>query len=705
MVPSFLDPRHRPFDTPVRSVLFIRLTLVFAAYFLAGRIGLAVPFTSANVSPVWPPAGIALAAVLVWGYQMWPAVLLGAFLVNFFSPIPHAAAFGIALGNTCSALVAAWLLRRTPGFRPALPRLQDVFALVLLGALSTTVAATIGVTTLNAAGVRPWSGFISAWLIWWLGDAMGVVVIAPLILSFSRLARLHGELRLEFAGLVSAAFGVSFLVFDHRLGLGVADNVLAFMVFPFVIWAAIRFGIAGSAVVSALVAGVAIWATAAGLGPFVQPNPIRGATLLQVFLGVISVSGLALAAVSAEREAVESALQTVQELARWRERAEKALRSSEQRLSGIVNSAMDAIITVDRLQRVVLFNSAAERIFRCPAADAIGRDLDHFIPARFRDAHRHHIQSFDETGVTTRSMYSPRALFGLRSDGEEFPIEATISQVESEGQKLYTVILRDVTLRRQAEEALVKSEKLASAGRLAATIAHEINNPLAAVTNLLYLARCEENLPEAARQRLQLADTELRRVAHITKQTLGFYRDESAPVRFDPAELLDDVLALLETRVKAREVAVEKRYRAHLHVLGSQGEIRQVFSNVISNAIEAVQPGGRLHIKVSSSRDWRSPASCDWRSPAGPGVRISFADTGHGIAPENLERIFEPFFTTKKDAGTGLGLWVCRQIVDKHGGSIRLRSRTTPLRPGTVFSIFLPVAAVFENKKRVANQS
>src|SRR5205085_4401667 len=130
-----------------------------------------------------------------------------------------------------------------------------------------------------------------------------------------------------------------------------------------------------------------------------------------------------------------------------------------------------------------------------------------------------------------------------RSDGEEFPIETTISQVEADGQKLYTVILRDVTLRRQAEEALVKSEKLASAGRLAATIAHEINNPLAAVTNLLYLARSEQN-SETARRHLEMADTELQRVAHITKQTLGFYRDESAPSQFDPAEILDNVLAL-----------------------------------------------------------------------------------------------------------------------------------------------------------------
>jgi signal transduction histidine kinase len=305
------------------------------------------------------------------------------------------------------------------------------------------------------------------------------------------------------------------------------------------------------------------------------------------------------------------------------------------------------------------------------------------------------VETYGQTGVTTRSLYSPGTLSALRSDGEEFPMEATISQVELEGQKLYTVILRDVTLRKRAEEALVKSEKLASAGRLAATIAHEINNPLAAVTNLLYLARSEHTLPDAARHHLEQADTELLRVAHITKQTLGFYRDESAPSRFDPADLLDNVLALLETRIKARHLTVEKRYGERVQVLGSTGEIRQVFSNVISNAVEATPPGGSLNIKLGSS--------CDWRSPAAHGVRITFADAGHGIAHENLVRIFEPFFTTKKDAGTGLGLWVSRQIVDKHGGSIRVRSRAVPPRCGTVFSIFLPVAAASENRKSAAH--
>jgi len=142
---------------------------------------------------------------------------------------------------------------------------------------------------------------------------------------------------------------------------------------------------------------------------------------------------------------------------------------------------------------------------------------------------------------------------------------------------------------------------------------------------------------------------------------------------------------------------VDTRYQARVQVLGSLGEIRQVFSNVISNGIEALQPGGRLSIKVANS--------CDWRQPATGGVRVTIADSGHGIAPENLARIFEPFFTTKKNAGTGLGLWVCHQIMDKHSGSIRVRSRRTSQRSGTVFSIFLPVAAADAEQKHAANFS
>jgi integral membrane sensor domain MASE1 len=172
----------------------LEFVYVLAAYLLAGEIGLAVPFTSGNVSPVWPPAGVALAAMLIVGYRIWPAVALGAFIVNFFTAIPHVAAAGIALGNTVGPLCGAWLLRQLPRFQPSLTRLRDVLGLGILGGFcGTAVSATVGAGVLLLTGVNAWSGFASAWLMWWLGDAMGVLIVTPLALTFAGLMSIRGE--------------------------------------------------------------------------------------------------------------------------------------------------------------------------------------------------------------------------------------------------------------------------------------------------------------------------------------------------------------------------------------------------------------------------------------------------------------------------------------------------------------------------------
>ena len=211
-----------------------------------------------------------------------------------------------------------------------------------------------------------------------------------------------------------------------------------------------------------------------------------------------------------------------------RKQAEEALRQGEERLAAIIGSAMDAFITVDKDQRIIVFNAAAEKIFGCPVVDAIGQTLDRFIPERFREAHHSHVQRFGSNGATSRTMYSPGTLYGRRANGEEFPLEATISQATIGGEKLYTVILRDITQRKQTEAALMRSEKLATVGRLAATVAHEVNNPLEAVANLLYLAEQNPSLDEAAREHLRMAEAEVTRAAHIVKQTLGFSKGGAA---------------------------------------------------------------------------------------------------------------------------------------------------------------------------------
>ncbi|MFI5090357.1 MAG: MASE1 domain-containing protein [Terriglobales bacterium] len=292
-----------------------KLVFVLAAYFVAGRIGLSVPFTSGNVSPVWPPSGIALAAILIWGYRVWPGIAVAALLVNFLSPIPHAAALGMAVGNTLAAVVAAFLLRRIANFQ-TLRRLRDVLGLVFLaGILSTMIAASVGVFSLFLAGVQPWSTYASAWGVWWLGDAMGVLLVAPLILTFRQLGRIRGTSRaIEGAVLLAGIALTCWFIFDNRFVTRTGEGVLAFSVFPFVVWAAIRFGISGSAFSSFLLAGISVWATARGTGPFVRHTPMENAVLLQVFLAVIAITGMTLAVIVIERERAERALKREHQL-------------------------------------------------------------------------------------------------------------------------------------------------------------------------------------------------------------------------------------------------------------------------------------------------------------------------------------------------------------------------------------------------------
>ena len=345
------------------------LVCVLAAYLLAGEIGLAVPFTSGNVSPLWPPAGVALAAMLIFGYRIWPAVALGAFIVNFFTGIPHLAAVGIALGNTVGPLCGAWLLRQLPSFRPSLTRLRDVLGMSILGAFcGTAVSATVGAGVLFLTGVNAWSGFASAWLMWWLGDAMGVLIVTPLVLTFTGLTSIREERRLvELACLLLGAVGSALVIFDPRLGLMRAD-MFAFGVFPFVLWGAIRFEAAGAAIVSFLISAIAVWGTAHGFGPFIKGDALQNATLLQSFLGVTAVSGMVLAAVIAERA----------QLIR-KQSAQEALERSERSYRGIVETAYEGIWKVNAEFGTSFVNRRMAELLGYTAEEMLGRPLFDFL--------------------------------------------------------------------------------------------------------------------------------------------------------------------------------------------------------------------------------------------------------------------------------------------------------------------------------------
>ncbi|MDP9037826.1 MAG: ATP-binding protein [Acidobacteriota bacterium] len=238
-------------------------------------------------------------------------------------------------------------------------------------------------------------------------------------------------------------------------------------------------------------------------------------------------------------------------------------------------------------------------------------------------------------------------------------------------------ISMDVTERRQAEEALRRTEKLAAAGRLAATVAHEINNPLASIVNLIYLARLSPGLPPETDSLLDTAEGELNRTAQIVRQTLGFYRESVHPQDADVGRIVSEILDVYRSRIQARGLTSTTAIQPGLYASLIPGELKQVVANLISNAIDASHPGGSIHLAVTAASDHT--------------VEIAVQDTGTGILPAGVDRLFEPFFTTKEDVGTGLGLWVSRGIVEKHSGSIRFHTSTAAEDHGTTFTVSLPL--------------
>ena len=236
----------------------------------------------------------------------------------------------------------------------------------------------------------------------------------------------------------------------------------------------------------------------------------------------------------------------------------------------------------------------------------------------------------------------------------------------------------EIKERKQVQEVLLRTETLANAGRMAASIAHEINNPLDAVINTLFLVRTSADLSKSAREYLEIADAELMRIAYITRQTLGFYQESSAATSNSVSTLITSVFALLHAKIKSSGAKVEPQCNQDLQVIGVFGELRQVLANLLLNSLHAVGRDGKVILRASASRD---PNDGTRR------VRITLADSGHGIGEATMKKIFEPFFTTKGKVGTGLGLWVCKQLVDRNGGSIRVRSHRKGARRGTTFSV------------------
>ena len=361
-------------------------------------------------------------------------------------------------------------------------------------------------------------------------------------------------------------------------------------------------------------------------------------------------------------------------------RLQTSLEASE-RLAAIVESSDDAIIGKDLNGIVTSWNPCAERMFGYTAEEMIGQSVRKIIPKElFSDEDR--IMSAVARGERTEHFET----FRLRKDGERIEVSLTLSPVFDEKRNIIGVasISRDISQQKRVEKALHTSERLASVGRLAATIAHEINNPLEAVTNLVFLAQnCMSD--SDGKMFLEQAQQELARVALLTKQTLGFYRENKGARELTLGELIMPLVSVFSARARNKQISIETDIRQNPTLVGIPGEIRQLFANLLNNSIDAVSDRGRIFIRVA--------AACEHSGRKRPGVRLTVCDNGPGITHEVRKKLFEPFFTTKRDVGTGLGLWVSSTILRKHEGTIRVRSSVLPGKSWTVFSVFLPASA------------
>jgi PAS domain S-box-containing protein len=355
----------------------------------------------------------------------------------------------------------------------------------------------------------------------------------------------------------------------------------------------------------------------------------------------------------------------------------------EQWLNTTLRSIGDAVIACDTGGNVEFMNLVAEQLTGWKESDAKKKSL-HEIFHIFNEDTRVAVENpVDKVRRLGTVVGLANHTFLVAKGGAEVSIDDSGAPIRDSSGKMIGIVLvfRNITERRMSEGALMRAEKLAAAGRLAASVAHEVNNPLEGLTNLVYIALRSDDLEEI-RRLLTQAENELGRIAHITRQSLGFYRETSTPAPFKPATIVREVADFYTSRATSLGISLVVKTRTEGDVLGSAGELRQILSNLLANSLDASASGSAIRIEASSAIDPRD-LSC-------PGVRITVADSGVGIPTEHLESIFEPFFTTKKDTGTGLGLWVSRELVEKHGGSLRVRSRTSDPLCGTIFSIFLP---------------
>lgn len=664
--------------------------LVAIVYFAGAELGLSLASAHENVTPVWPPTGIAIASLLIFGPRVLPGIFLGALAANLRTSISPASALGIAIGNTLEALVAWLLLQRSTRWRNSFDSVSDVMIFVVYAAvLAPLVSATIGSLSLAFGDPKQWANFWYLWLTWWMGDGFGALIVSPLLLSWSRSPKIDRKDIPEIASLFVLLLIVVLIVFGGWFPGPVKTYPLAYLCLPCLLWAALRFDqrIVTSAIV--LIAGLAVWGARHGYGPFVQPSPNVTLLLLISFVGTTSLMTLLVAAVTTERRRAEAEKWKLgSELEVHRRRVEDIVShvpgvvweawgkpdAANQRIDFVSNhvetmlgySEQEWLSTPNFWLTVVHPEDKQRAAAEAAAIFASGKGGS----SRFRWVHRDGHEIWVESqSIVVCDESGPVGMRGVTTD-----ITAAV-QAEIERAEL---LERESYARQQAEEASrLKEEFLA-------TVSHELRTPLNAVvgwSRLLHSGQLDE---AGATHAVEVIERNAAAQRQIIEDLLDVSRIVSGKLRISTQPI--DLLLTIHAAIDAVQPAAEaKQIKIATHIAAPDAIVRadsermqQVFWNLLANAVKFTPARGTIDVYLDRE---------------GSLAEIRIEDSGPGVPPEFLPRIFERFSqadgsSTRKHGGLGLGLAIVRHLVELHGGTVSAANREAG---GAVLSVKLPM--------------
>jgi PAS domain S-box-containing protein len=652
----------------------LRALALASAYFAVAEMGLRYASIGVSVSPVWPPTGLAIAALLFMGLSYWPAIFAGALLANAMTPVPLVAAIGIACGNTAEAAVALYLLRGRTTQDRAIDDPVWVSRFVAMAApLGAATSAGVGVATLVLTSAVSAGSFWPALGLWWAGDYAGALVVGSVLIAWTIALRSHAGRReaVGLAPLISAAILVAGVVFGELFsGSLLRGGDFPYLLFPFVIAAALRFGAAGATLTTLAVAVLAVGFTAHGGGPFVMGTVERTDIALLLYICILSITGLVVSAFAAQRR-----------------RAESALREAHQNVRAVIESSPLSIYAVDTTNIVRSWNHAAESLFGWRADEVIGRPLP-IVPNDTPELR--HSRERLLNGEAIRGM----EVTTVKKDGTPVVLSLSAAPLHDAADRVTGVIsiADDLTQLRQLEVQYRQAQKMEAVGRLAGGIAHDFNNILTAILGTASLMAESMAADSAARPDLREIEKAARRAAGLTGQLLAFSRRQLLePQIIDVNALVRDLEGMLRRligeNIKVRTILAPDTGT----VRADHGQVQQAILNLVVNARDAMPDGGSLTIETANAEFDSHYAKGHLSAEPGQYVLVAISDTGIGMNAETKAHLFEPFFTTRQPGkGTGLGLATVYGIVKQSGGYIWAYSE---LGQGATFKIYLPRVA------------